>query len=64
MIRKDSDGAVYCKCGHPEWAHHHGEGSRSDAGTWFEGEITYCCWDIEGPRCKCKKFKGDYGDTK
>lgn len=58
-MKKDSNGAAYCKCGHPEWAHEKGEGTRSSAGTWFEGEIESCQWDID-ERCKCRKFKADW----
>ncbi len=63
-VKKDSDGAVYCKCGHPVWAHAHRGEYTSDAGTDFPSEPEECQWDIEGPRCICKQFKGAFEEVR
>ncbi len=63
-IKKDSDGAVYCKCGHPVWAHVHRGEYTSESGTDWPAEPEECNWDIEGPRCICKQFKGDFEEVR
>jgi hypothetical protein len=57
--------SVICKvkgCHHPSWAHRQGEGSRTEAGTWFDGDIMECCWDVDGEACKCREFKPDHDE--
>lgn len=58
-MKKDSNGAVYCKCGHPEWAHQKTDGYTNESGTHWPGDIEHCNWDID-TKCKCKMFKADW----
>ena len=62
-MKKDSNGAVYCKCGHPEWAHEFSDSySDPETGTHWPGEPESCNWDIDYekgvPKCKCDQFQG------